>query len=776
MSIYTNMKSYFRRFGPVQLTLMFLMAILAPQAAVAQSDEDDEATSLIEEVTVTARKREESLMEVPISILVASGEALREQGISRLETLSASIPSFHFAEAVAGNDQIFMRGIGSGVNFGFENSVGQVFDGIFIGRSRFGRSLFLDVSQVEVLKGPQGAIIGKNTTAGVVNIRTNKPTSEFEGYVLPSWEMEGDEGYSIEGALSGPLSDSYRARLAFRVQDTDGYVKNLTRHTKEMARKIYDIRGIVETDVTSNLNATLMWQHGDQERDGRGREVLNCSDALAAVLAPTGEDCKFNYTNTQINLRNGVEEKATTDTKTDLVGLTLNWTTSVGTVTSVTAFSKYTTNDAWDGDLIAYEGTALDIDERYKQWSEELRLASNPGGKIDYIAGMYYMTFKHNAEFMINANLKGPPPLPALPPPFLATNNRIFAQDADTVAAFGQITFHLSPQWDLTIGARATHEKKNGTHHEYPTALYTDIPIPPPPGGPAANFHDVSADRSEDNITPNGILQWRPNDNSMLYFSASQGFKSGGFDGQLSAKQDVALDRFEYEDEKVDAFELGGKFSFPDAGVQLTVALFHSKFEDLQVSSLIPDGFTTFRVGNAASAISQGVEADLTFRPTRNLRISANATYLDATYDSYKDAPCYGAQTPEDGCIGGLQDLSDKDLQFSPEWKASLSAQYLWPIGDNLQFSWFGRVYYSDDFAMTTDLDPKSIQDSYTKLDSSVALGSADGRWRISFIAQNITDKLTANFGNSGPGPAGASVFRFADPPRSYILQARFAF
>ncbi|MCC7414446.1 MAG: TonB-dependent receptor [Gammaproteobacteria bacterium] len=731
---------------------------------------------LLEEVVVTARKREENLLSVPISMSVASGEALQVQAISRLESLSAAVPSFHFAESVAGNDQIFMRGVGSGVNLGFENSVGQVFDGFFFGRGRYGRSLFMDIAQVEILKGPQGALIGKNTTAGVINIRTARPTATFESYLIPTWEFEGDKGYSLEGALSGPFSERLRGRLALRYEDKDGYVENVVRHKKEMARQIYDVRGILEADVTATLSATLLYQHDDQQRDGRGRELLHCSAAVAAALAPTGEDCQFDLTNTAINLHNGVEVPATTNTQSDIAGLTLNWSTAIGTVTSLSGYSRYNVADNWDGDLTAFEGTSLNIDESYHQWSEELRLVSNSRGPVDYMAGLYYLASQLDAAFRVSANLKGPFPLPTLPPSFRVTNNRLFGQDSETMAVFGQVTWNIDPQWSLTLGLRATREEKKGHHHEFPTALYTDTPIPPPAGGPGANVHDVSAKRTEDQITPNAIVQWRPHKDRMIYFSVSQGFKGGGFDGMLSAPQATAQSRFVYRDEKVTAYELGGKFAFPDIGVEISTAAFDSKFKDLQVSSLLPGDGTLFRVGNAASAISKGIEANLVLKPTRSLRLSAAATYLKARYDRYQDAPCYGGQTAATGCIGLFQDLSGKPLQYAPTWKASVDGQYVWPLNHNLEFSWFARLDYSDSYALTTDLDPLSFQDSYVKVDSSLAIEAADGKWRVSIIGQNLTNELTTNFGNTGAGPPGASVFRFAEPPRSYRLQARIAF
>lgn len=757
------------------LTTTVTGAIAFALAALPSAQAQERGADTLEEITVTARKREESLLDVPVSIAVVTGESLRNGAVERLEALAPTIPNFHFAEAVSGNDQIFMRGVGSGVNSGFENSVGQVIDGLFIGRSRFGRALFMDVAQVEILKGPQGALIGKNTTAGAVNIRTARPTETFEGFLSSGWQFEGDKGYTVEGAVSGPFSDRVRARLAFRREEKDGYVYNVVRKRKEMERDSVDVRGTIVFAVNEDLEAMLLLQHGDQTRVGRAREVLSCSAGLRTALAITGEDCLFNLTNSAVNLRNGVEEPAYTNTKGDLANLTLNLQTSLGTLTSVSGYVQYDTRDGWDGDLIAYEGSSIDLNESFEQLSQEIRLVSNTEGPIDYIVGGYYQKADQDNQFKISANFAGPAPLPTLPAAFRATNNRISAQTSKSTALFGQLTWKLADQWDLTGGVRYTMEDKDGRHREFPTVLYTDTPRAAPAGGPAANTHDIAASRSEKQFTPNAILQWRPRDGAMAYFSVARGFKGGGFDHTLSAPQALALQRYQFADEQVIAYELGAKIAFPAQRLQFTAAVFRSDFDDLQVSSLLPDAAgTIFKVGNAASARSEGVEFEGRWAPVQRLRLSANVGYLRARYTEFRDAPCYTLQTAAQGCVNTVQNLSGKPLQFSPKIKGSVDVQYRVPLSSGVDMTLSTRAYYSDRYAMTIDLDPLSFQESYTKYDATIAVEGGEGRWRIGLIGQNLGNKLTSNFGNTGPGDR--SVFRFAEPPRGFVLQGRLAF
>ena len=538
-----------------------------PDQGNAPAAEPGADLATLAQIVVTARKRLENLADVPVSISVITGEQLQMGAIRSLDGLSASVPGLQFSEAVSGNDLLFLRGIGSGVNPGFENSVGQVFDGFFFGRSRWGRSLFMDLQQVEVLKGPQGALIGKNTTAGVINIRSARPSRQFEGYLLPTWQIEGDEGYAVEGAVSGPVSESVRARMAIRWEDKDGYYTNLVTDQGEMIVDAIYARGTIEMDITPSLTATLLYQYGDQERHGRNREIASCPAAITAQLASYNDDCTFNYTNSAVDVRNGVLTDSVTNTRTDLVGLTFDWATGIGTLTSLTGYARYATTDRWDGDGIKPEGNPSDLDETHSQWSQEIRLVSDTDGPLDYIAGLYYQSTEQDTSFTVNYNFAGPLPLlPVLPPPLRATQHRVARQETETFAGFAQLTWSVSPRWDLTAGFRATREKKQAHHLEFPTALFADTPIAPPPGGPAANIHDLSADRTESQVTPNFTVQWRPAEGAMLYASVSRGFKGGGFDLFLTAPQAAAPGRFEFEDEKVLAYEIGAKLSPLAAG------------------------------------------------------------------------------------------------------------------------------------------------------------------------------------------------------------------
>ena len=225
---------------------------------------------VIEEILVTARKREESLQDVPISVQAFSGEEITQQGIVDIQMLAPYTPSFAYTPAAGASDLYFMRGLGTyGSGVHFEPGVGQVFNGYFSTRGRLGRSALIDVAQVEFLKGPQGAIIGKNTSLGAINITTNKPTDEFEGSVGVQYNIEGSEGYEIDGVLSGPFSDAVRARAAINYRDVDGWVQNTSFSEDLQQQEDLTARLMLDIDFTESFGAELMYQRTDYDREGK---------------------------------------------------------------------------------------------------------------------------------------------------------------------------------------------------------------------------------------------------------------------------------------------------------------------------------------------------------------------------------------------------------------------------------------------------------------------------------------------------------------------------
>lgn len=748
------------------------------------------SAAVLEEIVVTAQKREQNLQDVPISIIAISGENLRAGGISKLEDLSASVPNFSFAEGVSGSDNMYVRGIGSGINFGFEQAVGQVIDGFFFGRSRFGRAMFLDLERVEVLKGPQGALIGKNTTAGVINITTAKPTDEFEAWGAGGWEFEGAEGFTFEGAVSGPMTDNLKGRVALRYDGREGWVNNVVNGDDEQELNDYTVRTTLVWDISETMDATFMYQRGELNHDGRTFQLSECGAALRnfdpdgpgpapagaifnAIVA-AGEDCTANFSTNVVNFQNGQPVIQQINTEFDTFGLTIDWEVLDGhTITSLTGYSEYETLDDFDADFTIAQIAGGDITESYEQWSQELRLTSPAGDQLEYIAGAFFQFTEHDVLFRRDFS--------ALPPPLTPSGNLITtAQKGDTYAVFGQLTWRFNESWSLTASGRYTHEKKDAVQDQRPTALFNNTPIfLIPPVGPASGIHNLTSKRTENNFSPTANLQWRPNQQAMLYASVARGFKGGGFDFQNDGPQALAAPTFEFEDEDVTSYEVGAKLTLLGGSAQFNFNWFRSEFDNLQVSTLDSTS-ATFNVGNAASAVTTGVEADVKWAVTDRFRLTAAFAYLDSEYDEFPDAPCNFVIISSGNCTGvGLTtDLGGRELPYSPDVTAMISGEYVLPITSSLELTTYVQVFYTDEFALILDLDPNMFQDSYAKVDARMTLSNIDHTWEVSLIGRNLNDKRTTAFGNDavgGPFLAG-TYFAATDAPRSIILQGRFRF
>jgi len=755
---YINPRRYLTAFFVIQAG-----ALIGGAEALAASGKSGHA---LEEIMVTAQKREESLQDVPIAISAMTGESMRSAGIQKLEHMAPSIPNLHVGESFA-TDSMFIRGIGSGINLGFEQAVGQVIDGYFYGRSRFGRVAFLDVERVEVLKGPQGALLGKNTSAGAINISSAKPTEDFEAWFSTSYELEADEGYTLEGVISGPLSDTVKARFTARIDDRDGYIKNTV--TGNDDSEVDDIVGRLNVlwEPTDDLDILASYSHGDMDRTGRNVEISKCGtdyrNRLIAAGVSDKESCKVDFNRSseagRAALGPGIFEDQTTEF--DILNFTANLETSLGTLTSLTGFAAYEYFEEQDGERGPLSERALDFGEDYEQWSQEVRLVSGSDASVDYIVGFYYQHAKQ--ESLTAVHLYGP-------------NTSIYLtadQETDTYATFGQLTWHLTEQLDVTVGARYTKEDKEARLIQNPSVLFT--PSTPTPV-PVFVRHDVSKERDENNFSPTLNVTWHPNDDTMLYGSVRRGFKGGGFDHLLQGDQTTAQSLGEFEEEEVTHYEVGAKLTLADGAAQLNTAIFRSEFDDLQTSTLLDPTTAAFAVGNAATAITQGVELDLKWRVTENLTLNGMVAYLDAFYDEYADAPCYRGQTAAEGCSGGLQDLTDEALQYAPEWSASFSAEYVWSVGDNFRLIGNVEVVFSDEFVTDTDNDPDLYQDSYEKYNARLTL-TDDEHWEFSLIGRNLSDEATFTRGTDLPTTtSGDSFFVLVEPPMSLTLQAKYNF
>ncbi|MCF6318693.1 MAG: TonB-dependent receptor [Proteobacteria bacterium] len=787
-------------------------AVIAPSAIFAQDDEDRPA---LEEIIVTAQQREQSLADVPISVAVIDGQVLKEQNIEKMADLQFSVPNFTMAESGIGTN-VFIRGIGSGNNQGFEQSVGVYVDGIHHGRAQQARAPFFDLERVEVLRGPQSILFGKNSVAGALNMTTARPTNEFEGYV------ELNHGFTFgetETALvlSGPLSDRFRYRIAARYHELDGYIENLTLNRDEPQQEDFTLRTTFEFDFSDTMMATLKLESSKFDVVGRNIEITGEIPAAgpftgltySQILAgPFGQDPSV--------LNNTIDGKRHANgdfSNNDQFGavLTLDWELENHTLQTITGISNFEFSDNCDCDFTGANIFTLPLQEQYDQFSQEIRLTSNTGGAIEYIVGAYYQTSDqdYRDSLTINSDSVLVPLLnsnPAFPAGFNAGNLfantaalREAAVDADVLSTFGQLDWHFSDSMTLQVGGRITRENKDGSRIISVTAA-DGSPLPAAqaivadlygavfglaasnalniafPVADLLGVHPVTASRTETVFTPDVKLYWDMSDDTMLYVSAVKGSKSGGFDFRANNRGVSATmaEAFEFENETATSFEFGGKMSLLDGAAELNFAAYLTKYDNLQVS--IFDGQLGFNVGNAAEATIKGLEVDGRWQATNNLTLSGSFALTDFEFDNYTNGRCNFGQVPNGPqAADGFCDYSGQTNQLVSDWQGTFGARHVKELANGLELNTNLNVFFTDEYNASASLDPALIQDSYATVNFRIGLSNPVNGWDVALLGQNLTDESIVRFGGDAPlsgSTFGAiSKYVFVAPGRSLGIQ-----
>lgn len=765
-------------------TFCLLCHLLSP--AMAQTDRPSNAG--LEELVVTARKREEVLHEVPISAVPISGEKIQRNNIGNLAELSTYVPNVHIGEDLI-TSQLYIRGIGSGINPGFEQSVGVFVDGVYFGRGRSSRNPFLDIERVEVLRGPQSVLFGKSTVAGALNIITANPTETWENWLTALYETEQEE-HALTGVLSGPLADDLGMRAAFRAAGMEGWIDNASKNQTEPETEDRELRFTLDWQATGKVQVRSKIWTGTFDTTGRALQVTTCSPLMLELLAFNGfsGDCTLDDRKNAIGtvvagLDGGARvdfSKEQSETDFESASVTVDWDLETFTVTSITANSKYDFIDHHDLDLTPLSFLSLQLTEDYSQTSQELRIATTRDGHLDYTAGIYWeqsdlltIGSTHISDLQFPGGLTG-----GMAPfgPILGTSIISSDQDAESVAAFGEINWRINDHWNLIGGLRYTRNEKEIDQRHVFADLGSTSPTTNPdilaafPALLNLESYAIRDSFEESNVAPGLTVQWRPMEAFMTYASVKTGYKAGGFDFPHPTA-DTA--NFRYEDEEVTAYELGAKTVFPDANADINIAIFKNDFEDVQVS--VFNGVLNLVVDNAAETRSQGVEIDGRWRLSDRFSLRSLLAYLDSKYILFPGAQCYVGQTPDQGCVNRIQDLSGKETLFSPDWNLNLTLEYHNSVFENWQLTTALDYHYIDEHAISDDLDPNLFQDAVSKYNLRIGLDSPSGRLSIAFIGKNLTDEITSSAANDVPVFAGA-YFRQSDRPRSFTLQTTYRY
>ncbi len=800
------------------------------------------AQNILEEVIVTSQYRAESLQDVPISVSAIDGSKMNEAGIFKVEDLHAYVPNFTMSETGIGTN-IYIRGIGSGINQGFEQSVGMYLDGIYYGRAQLSRAPFLDLARVEVLRGPQNILYGKNSIAGALNIVTNKPTEEFEGYVSGTYEPEFGEQI-FDAVFSGPLTDDISARLAYRNRQLDGYVENID-GGDEPERDEQTVRLTLRWDVNADLEALFKVEHGTFDVEGRQIEIVGDEPSLNPAFGGAnwsqfvfGNFSGLGVSASMLDITQNAKRSSngdSSDNTTDNATLTLNYNWNDYTVTSITGYLEYDYDELCDCDFTSADMFFVRSQEEFEQFSQEFRIASPVGETIEWLAGVYYqdseLDFQDN--FFVTSTSHLPPVLNAiLPAGFVPPGGgpsiypaggadqlynisipRFFEQNAEIFSAFIQGTWNVQDNMRLTLGGRYSYEEKEASRvFTVRDNAGNDLPVDFDffPGahigidyllGRVFNVmrNVQEGDREAENFAPLITFEYDVNDEVMAYITWTQGFKSGGYDvrSNVSPNKDAngqpqptvitnpispALNfemqpgTFEYDEEEAETIEIGFKSRLANGAAELNGAYFYTQYDDLQVS--IYDGVLGFNVGNAAKAITQGVELDGRWLVTDALTLSGSIAWIDFEFDDYPNGQC----TQFERITTSLTecDFKGKTNQYVAEWSGAVSADYLYVINDNLQLRTTLDVIYTTDYNPSQNVDPNIEQSGYEKINMRIALSDNDDTWELALVGKNLTDEEIITYANDTPLTAnlGQSIGYYAlvEPERTVAIQGTYRF
>ncbi|MFK1277581.1 TonB-dependent receptor [Pseudomonas aeruginosa] len=703
------------------------------------------ADTALGKVTVTARRREEDSQKVPTPITVLGGETLEAQRISRVQDLQQVLPSVNVAYIHARQSSVAVRGIGNNpASDGLEGSAGIYLDNVYLGRPGMAVFDLLDIEQLELLRGPQGTLFGKNTTAGVLNISTRAPTFTAERTVEVSG---GQDGYfQGRGTVSGPLGETLAGRLsAYRTRD-DGYIKNIHDDNYLNGGERQGVRGQLLFEPNEDFSLRWIADYNEEDSSNGSMVVYGAAERFWQRAALVGASPLRDPQRRKVNI-NGRQHVSVHQGGSSLEA---NWNLAGGyRLTSISAYRYWHFTPANDEQLnvSAINDTGVEVHDR--QFSQEIRLASPTGGAFDYVVGAY--AFRQNLGnktftsygpladlYLLGANLG------ALNDTYSKANGKI---ETDSFALFAQGTWHLSERLDFTAGLRGTYEEKNAKVERFAPLGGAAV------GGVGAAVRNGqlgaydSGDLSQYNFAPSALLSlsYQFSDDLLGYASLSHGEKSGGVNLAVGSAPSAGADSLLVGPERANDAELGLKSTLFDRRLLLNANLFWTGIHGYQATTLYQAPGSTQLVqvlANAGSVRSRGLEFEATALPLRGLTLNFNGSYNDVTYLSFKDAPCPAEVSTRPGAPSSC-DLSGQRVVGASKWIANLNGEYQWRLDDRFQPYVSASYAYRSAAEGTLDNSDLSKIDGYALVNLAGGLRSdlGDGQLDTSVWLKNAFDK-----------------------------------
>jgi iron complex outermembrane receptor protein len=709
------------------------------------------------DIVVTANKRSERLVSVPVAVTAVSNQTLSRLQINDTASLTRAVPSLSFqAGNGPGNSSFRIRGVGTQLfSYGVESAVAVVVDGVVAPRQVQGFADLADMERIEVLRGPQGTLFGKNATAGVINIVTEAPTNHLTGHFDATIAEKGE--YRVKGSVSGPITDNLKARVSGYYNDVGGFIYNANTGKMENGYKSWGVRGKLQWDATSNLTFKLLADIAKNNADC-------CSRVPVSITTPAVQTLLGGINASPTNRTVSNDDASFYKTNTNIVSLQGDLNLGAATVTSITAFQRFTDTDNFEPDQIAsipnrYVGASAysawnnNLNHvAYSNWSQELRIGSNGNSDFTYVAGVFYNHINLNRQqsrtrYTCSAGASIGSPCTGTSVSQSAGMQGSYA--GDNIAGFGQIDWRAIGKLHVIAGLREQYETQSVTGQNYGALTSTDVTFP------GSVISSGTTHRNGSALTGKAGLRYEFNRNLQAYGSYTRGYKAFALDIDIGTNFATQTG---LAPEHVNAYELGLKWQAPGGKFDINTAVFRSDFTNLQVQALVTDvvnnSFNTV-LANAGKSRSQGFEVEANFRPDSHFSLAANFTYLDAKIDvpgqtcgiqQQTGLTTYSANFPSNTCYikqtgsttsGAIIDVVGGQLPATPKYRVGFTPRWEHEIG-NLTGSIMMPINYQSATSLSLNQDPLLQQKAYTLVDLTLGLAGPDKRWNVSFFIRNL--------------------------------------
>ncbi|MBL8772098.1 MAG: TonB-dependent receptor [Phenylobacterium sp.] len=728
------------------------LALVMGGPALAQTAGETEAAT-VETVVVTAQRRVEENIKVPVAVTAVGAAEIQNITAGFVTDIAIKAPNVTMTPGT-NSPVIQIRGVSSqsNINAGFPPAVGVYVDEVYQGRDPTFNTILNDVQRVEVLRGPQGTLYGKNTIGGAINIVTAEPSNTFTAF--------GDVSYGNYDFIQGRATvagaivpDLLMVRLSATHRQRDGYMRNTVTGEKLNDINSDGLRLVLASRPSEQLrlrfSADYFTESGTSALEtGPANFPAPTPAVLAAIPRQDAED-------------NVVQLNNPEDAHRELWGYMgrLDYSFSGAEFTSITAWRSYIATFVDDSDGLPLDAFDVGRDEKGENFSQEFRLTSTGEGPFSWILGAYY--YDENTTNIRKIHLGAQMPVlltGGMIPGFGGERAQTFSTiDAKSYAAFASGTWQIAPKVRLAGGIRWTHEKKDFFYSQVPTQTFLNLPNGLLISNFAVRIPAVRDTYKDSRWTGDVSVSYDFTDEQTAYLKYSRGFKAGGFQTDVISPPFNAADPLGFDPETVNNYEAGYKAYFFDRRLSLNLAAFYLKWNDKQEQ--IFTGLS-FLIRNAATASSRGLEIELTARPTRNLLLDANAAYLKAKYDSFPTSPA----------------LEGERFQLTPKYTGSLGAQYTYPIADGLELFVRGDLNHRSSSYLLPNATTRLNIEALTTINGRLGVQSQDGGWGAYLWGKNINNDKVLGSGSLFPFPRAQITTRAPGFGRTYGVELRKTF